>query len=185
MTLDQFIASYGYAALAVGTFFEGETILVLGGVAAHRGYLELPLVILAAFLGTLFGDQLYFHIGRSHGIAFLEKRPAWKARSAKVLSLLERHQTWLILAFRFLYGLRTVTPFLIGASGVRPRRFLWLNLLGAAAWAVGVGCLGYVFGQAIELLIGDVKRYELWIFAGLALAGVAAWSLSRARSRRT
>ena len=183
MPLEQLIATYGYAALAVGAFLEGETILVLGGVAAHRGYLELPWVMAAAFLGTLFGDQLYFHIGRTHGTAFLEKRPAWKARSARVLSLLERHQVWLILAFRFLYGLRTVTPFLIGASGVRPWRFLWLNVLGAAAWAVGIGALGYVFGHAIELLLGDVKRYELWIFLGLALGGLVIWSVRALRRR--
>jgi membrane protein DedA with SNARE-associated domain len=53
VTLESIIETYGYWALLVGTFFEGETVLVLGGFAAHRGYLTLPWVILAAFIGSL------------------------------------------------------------------------------------------------------------------------------------
>ena len=54
------IENYGYAAILVGTFLEGETILVLAGLAAQLGYLTLSGVILAAFLGSLSGDQLFF-----------------------------------------------------------------------------------------------------------------------------
>ena len=64
MTLQSLIDTYGYLAILVGTFFEGETILVLGGFAAYRGYLHLPWVIIAAFVGSLCGDQLFFFLGR-------------------------------------------------------------------------------------------------------------------------
>ena len=60
------IQNYGYWAVFVGTFIEGETILLLGGFAAHRGYLALPWVIVAAFFGSLCGDQLFFFLGRKH-----------------------------------------------------------------------------------------------------------------------
>jgi len=63
MDLQSFIENYGYAAILVGTFLEGETILILAGPAAHLGYLNLPLVMLAAFLGSLSGDQLFFCLG--------------------------------------------------------------------------------------------------------------------------
>lgn len=56
MDLAGLIAAHGYWALALGAFLEGETILVLAGVAAHRGYLDLRLVILVAFAGSLLGD---------------------------------------------------------------------------------------------------------------------------------
>ena len=49
MTLESIVDTYGYLAVLLGTFLEGETILVLGGFAAHRGYLALPWVIVAAF----------------------------------------------------------------------------------------------------------------------------------------
>ena len=63
MTIEYLIQTYGYVAILVGTFLEGETVLVLGGLAAHQGYLQLPGVMLAAFAGTLIGDQLFFFLG--------------------------------------------------------------------------------------------------------------------------
>ena len=175
MSLEQLISNYGYVAIGIGSFLEGETILILGGLAAHSGYLELPWVITCAFLGTLFGDQLYFYIGRTKGQAFLEKRPHWQSKSDRVFSLLDHHQIWLILGFRFLYGLRTVTPFIIGASKISPLRFLILNIIGAAVWAITVGSMGYLFGHTLEILMGDIKKYEGFVFASLAGIGLLVW----------
>lgn len=175
MSLEELISTYGYTAIGIGTFLEGETILILGGFAAHRGYLELPWVIVCAFLGTLFGDQLYFYIGRIKGKGAIDKRPHWKATSEKALILLNKHQVWLIIGFRFAYGLRTVTPFLIGASNVSPSRFLVFNTLGAALWSITIGVLGYLFGRALEMAIGDIKRYELMAFMVLACIGAGIW----------
>ena len=50
MDLQGIIENYGFAAVLVGTFLEGETILILAGLAAHLGYLNLPLVI---FIGKI------------------------------------------------------------------------------------------------------------------------------------
>jgi membrane protein DedA with SNARE-associated domain len=58
--LQALIAKYGYLAILIGTFFEGETILVLGGFAAHRGYLMLAGV---AAIGLSFWSVRYF-LGR-------------------------------------------------------------------------------------------------------------------------
>lgn len=184
MTLDQLISTYGYAAIGLGTFLEGETVLVLGGFAAHRGYLELPWVILTAFVGTLLGDQLYFYIGRAKGEHILDRKPHWRPKAERVFAMLHRHQNWMILGFRFLYGLRTITPFLIGAAGVSPLRFLLLNATGGAVWAVSVGTLGFFFGHAIDLLIGDIKRYELIFFAVVGGGAALAWSVRAWRRRR-
>jgi membrane protein DedA with SNARE-associated domain len=175
MTLESFIDTYGYLAILIGTFFEGETILILGGFAADRGYLALPEVILAAFCGTLFGDQLFFFLGHWHGRAFLARRPRWKARSERAKTLLERFQTSLILGFRFLYGLRTVTPFVIGMSGIRVPKFAILNILGAFVWAMVVGIGGYLFGSLMETLIGDMKRYEMKVLGIVVVIGSIVW----------
>ena len=183
MKLESLIDTYGYLAILVGTFFEGETVLVLGGLAAYREYLRLPWVILAAFVGTLCGDQLFFYLGRVHSQAILAKRPSWKARVEKAQKLVERFQKPLILAFRFLYGLRTVTPFVIGMSKVPTGQFVILNVIGAMVWAIVVGTGGYLFGSALEVVIGNIKHYELEAFAGIAVVGSLIWFVYLYRRR--
>jgi len=175
--MEVWIAQFGYLAVLVGTFLEGETILVLAGFAAHRGYLQLPWVIGAAFIGTLFGDQLFFYLGRKHSAYLLKRRPQWKPRLDSVQARIHNHQILIILVFRFLYGLRTITPFALGISKVPLRLFVPLNILGALVWAVGIATAGYFFGQAVETWLGDIKRYELWFFAALLFGGLVVWGL--------
>ena len=179
--MEQFVATYGYAAIALGTFFEGETILVIGGFLAHRGYLGLPGVIAAAFVGTFAGDQLFFFLGRRGGMAALEARPRWKARSGRIFRLLREHRLAITLGFRFVYGFRTITPFLIGASGMPALKFLPLNAAGGTLWAVGIGVLGYLLGHTLEILIGEMKRFEIAILLTMASVGAALWAAHRLR----
>ncbi len=170
MGLEILIQKYGYAAILLGTFLEGETVLVLGGFAAHRGYLYLPLVMVCAFLGSFIGDQIYFFIGRSKGLHYMDRRPGLKEKSRKFQRLLNRHHIVIILLFRFLYGLRTVAPFAIGMSGISVWRFFLLNAISALMWAGSIGAAGYFFGNTLELLLEDVKKYEeIIIITGILL----------------
>lgn len=178
------LETYGYWAVLVGTFTEGETILVLGGFAAQRGYLVLPGVILAAFIGSLCGDQLFFYLGRRHTQWVLNRFPLWKAHIEKAHRLLERFRTPVILGFRFMYGLRTIIPFLIGMSSVSTRTFIILDVIAAFVWAVAVGTGGYFFGHILEVLLGDIKRYELLILGAMAIIGLLLWALHRYNSRK-
>jgi membrane protein DedA with SNARE-associated domain len=184
MNWELIIGNYGYFALLVGTFLEGETILILAGFAAHLGYLSLPWVILVAFIGTLSGDQLYFYLGRRNSEFVLNKHPAWQSRLDKVQRLFERYQTLLILGFRFLYGLRTITPFALGRSGVPPGYFFLLNTLSALVWSAAVGIGGYLFGNLLKIIMGDIRRYEIEIFCAIAIIGGLIWGIYFYRSRR-
>ena len=175
--LQSVIENYGYAAILIGTFLEGETILVLAGLAAHQGYLVLTWVIVAAFLGSLCGDQLFFYLGRKHSQAVLSRRPAWKEKAEKINKMMNHFQTPLILSFRFLYGLRTVTPFVIGMSPVSVKKFVLLNATGALAWAAAVASGGYFFGQTLEIMIGKFKSYEIYIMVSVAIIGLLIWTL--------
>lgn len=184
MTLEHIIDSYGYPALVIGTFLEGETVLVLGGIAAKLGYLKLPWVIVSAFIGTLAGDQLFFFMGRRHGQALLLKRPRWHRRAQKVRHMLDRHRIPIVIGFRFLYGFRTVTPFVIGMSRIPAWQFVLLNIIGAAAWATLIGTLGFAFGQGLALLLGDIHHYEKEILAMVSGMGVAVWLFRWALNRK-
>ncbi len=184
MTLEWAIMNFGYPAVLAGTFFEGEIILILAGFAAHRGYLHLPLVILAAFLGSLLGDQFYFFLGRRRGRAVLAKHPEWEVRVSRFKGLMDRYHTLIVLGFRFLYGLRTIAPFAIGLSRIPTWKFVLLNAVSAAVWAVALGVLGFVFGHTMELVLDEIKRYEIAVMAGVVVIGIILFSVKRYRNRK-
>lgn len=182
--IEDLIGRYGYAAILAGTFLEGETILVLGGFAAHRGLLSLPGVMLCAFIGSLASDQLFFHLGRRHGEAFVARRPRLAAGVERARRLIDRYDTWVILSFRFLYGLRNVAPLTLGMGTVSTLRFTLLNMAGAAVWAVLVAVLGWYVGSAAEQMLGHLERYELRVAAAIVAVGLALWAWRRWRVDR-
>jgi membrane protein DedA with SNARE-associated domain len=183
-TLTELIRNYGYLAILTGTFLEGETILILGGFAAHMGFLELPWVIVSAIAGSFSGDQLYFYIGRHYGPKIIAKRLSWQEGAEKVYKHLHRHKNLLILTFRFFYGFRNVTPFAVGAAHVSRSRFFTLNLIGAIVWAISFAYAGYLFGEAFRLLLDDFKRYELYVLFALVFVGLMIWLITLIRHRR-
>lgn len=184
MNLELFIEHYGYLTVLIGTFLEGETVLVLAGFLAHRGYLSFPGVVASAFAGSFSGDQLFFFIGKRYGESYLAKHQAWHKKVARVRRLFEQHRIPLILGFRFLYGLRTVSPFVIGMSGVGKMQFVTLNVLGAMAWAIAVGAGGYFFGTTLEFFIADVERYERIVLSIIIIIGLLIWLFSFLHNRR-
>ncbi|MBF0175362.1 MAG: DedA family protein [Magnetococcales bacterium] len=172
------IREYGYIVLFVVTFLEGETILLVAGFMAQQGILDLTMVVLTAFAGTFFGDQLYFQVGYRWGKRILGRLSAtWQERSRRVEQLLHRYDTWFILGFRFVYGVRNVTPFALGSYGIQPLRFFLLNGLAALIWALIFGVCGFVFGHTIDAFFEQVSVYAYFILGGLLGLGVVvvAW----------
>src|SRR5690606_6262445 len=117
MNLPDLLQQYGYEAVFVGTFVEGESMVMLGGYGAHRHYLRLEWVIAAAFAAALLSDQLYYRLGRWQGERMLSRPRRWHAKLARATRLVERHGAVTVLAMRFMWGLRIALPFTIGMSG--------------------------------------------------------------------
>jgi len=179
-SLEQLVRDYGYYALFIGTCLEGETIMVLGGIAARQNILHLPWVIVLGFLGSLTGDQTIFFVSRRWGKQILARFPWLHVRMEKVNRVLERHGTWYMISFRFFYGLRNPTPFVIGLSSVSTAKFIALNVLGAVIWAVTLGLMGYLLGALAEPLLKDLK----WVLLGVAAIGFLIWLVRHLLLRR-
>jgi membrane protein DedA with SNARE-associated domain len=177
------VAQYGYPATLIGALFEGETVLVLAGLFAHRGLLDLAWIIALGAIGGAAGDIAYFTVGRRYGTALLERYPKYAPVAARVQSLVTRFPRLAVFGIRFLYGLRTVGPAVIGASGIRWRRFLLLNALGALVWSTCWVGAGYLLGEAAQRLLGRVMRLERDVFLALLAVAVIATVILRLRRR--
>jgi LPXTG-motif cell wall-anchored protein len=182
-TIGTLIETHGYWVLAIGCLLEGETILILAGFAAHRGYLNPFAVVAVAACAGFVGDQFYFWLGRRHGSGVVARWPSIARQQDRVHDLIQRYDAALIVGIRFAYGLRIAGPVLMGMSPLSGYRFALLNALGAILWAGVIAALGWVFGNAAEALLGEVRHVEGWLLLGLALFGLAAWWVRRRREK--
>jgi membrane protein DedA with SNARE-associated domain len=169
--MEEFLRDYGYLALFVGTFLEGETILILAAYLASKGMLNIYLVMLSAVAGTVLGDQTYFYIGRIQGISFIQKRPKLKKKWVRISGLIGRRENIIILAYRFVYGFRNITPFALGILNIHAMKFLVLNIIAATVWAISFSVLGYTFGAMIR---NDIETYEKVFALGILFIAVLA-----------
>lgn len=156
MDIGQFIHEFGYLAIALGSFLEGEAVLLSGSFAASQGYLQLPLVLSIAALASFLGDLPYFFAGRRYGSSFMNRFPSLRCRKERVERAMHRHHVPLVLTLRFMYGVRIPGLLALGASDLSTWRFLGLNFIGALIWASGVCAAGYGAGRLIAELSGDI-----------------------------
>jgi membrane protein DedA with SNARE-associated domain len=140
---DTWLAHWGYLAVAVGTFIEGEATLLAAGALAQRKALLWPWVVACGCLGSVTWSQIWFRMGRTLGSALIERRPRWRTRAERAQRGMTRHAAWYLLMCRFIVGMGTASPAVFGAAGFSPRRFLVLDALGAIAWSAAISGAGW------------------------------------------
>ncbi|MFO1316435.1 MAG: DedA family protein [Burkholderiales bacterium] len=180
----QLIERFGYAATFAGTLVEGESLLILSGLAAHRGYLSLPVVILVGAVGGALGDVFFFALGRHYGHDLLTRFPRFVPAADRVRGMVERHRAATILSVRFMYGLRAAGPAIIGTTRIAFAEFALLNAIGALIWSACWAGAGYLLGRAAERLLGDLAHVERELFgAAIVLVLIAAVAVRVWRGR--
>ena len=181
------IEHYGYVATFAGTLAEGESLLILSGLAAHRGYLSLPAVILVGAAGGALGDLGFFLLGRHYGDGLSARFPRFAPAAERIRGMIERHPSATILAVRFMYGVRAAGPAIIGTTRIGVVHFALLNALGALVWSACWAAAGYLAGRAAERLLGDLAHVERELFVValvLVVAGACAMRVWRGRTGR-
>lgn len=186
MDLAQLFSHYGYFVLLVGSLGEGMPIMLFGGFAAHRGWLALiPWVILIGAVGNALAQGLWFFGARYAGRKILDKREDWAANVERIDRLLAKWDAPVIVGARFIPGFSSTAVIAVALSAISSTKFLIFNALGALAWALTFGVLGYVLGQTAETLLDDIGRYEKPIAVGLLVAAVI-WTIAHyARTLRS
>ncbi len=154
MAFEHFITDYGVAAVLIGSGVEGETVAFLGGVLAHKGLFPYWQAAMAAASGSFLADQILFFLGRYASDFRAVKRLTAKPAMRRVTSWLEQHPNAFIFFFRFVYGIRTISPVAIGLSSIAATRFFFINMISAATWGTVITAVGYGLGQAVETLLG-------------------------------
>lgn len=178
-------AAYGtifgiLVACGVGVPLPEDVSLILGGFLVYRGSADLAMMVATGFVGILSGDSIIFFAGRrlgnraraEHG-RFL-RRLLTPGRRAKVEELFARHGEKIVMAARFMPGVRAVTFFTAGSAGMPYAKFICFDGLAALASAPAFVFLGYRFGKQLQRLIELLKRFQIATAVAILL-GVFIW----------
>ncbi len=167
-----------YVLVFVATVIEGEVVFVGATVAVHAGKLDAAGVYAAAALGGSVGDQLYFYAlrGKLHG--WLDKFPTWRRRRDRIVARVRTNASSMILACRFLPGLRVAIPAACAMAKIPPVQFSILSLTSSAAWAAAIMWLITWLGPTSLAQLG-VKAWWTPLIPGVFVIGFTWW-LSKA-----
>jgi membrane protein DedA with SNARE-associated domain len=196
--IDQLISTLGHLGLLVlGVAaaleyvvppFPGDTVTLLGGVYAVRGTQPWPLVFLAVTAGSVVGAAINYGVG--HWLAHrFAAHPEWSffgithARLEQVQARMRRNGPWLLLANRFLPGIRGLIFVAAGAAHMPRFNALVLGALSAMAHTGLVLALGAAVGGNLERLAALVTRYQYAVVGLVVLAGLAVGVRMLARRR--
>lgn len=185
-----FLAHYGYFAIfgllmlgIVGPWIPDETILVLSGIAVHRGELQLNNTISVAFAGSLCGITLSYLLGRTGMIYALERfEPLhrWVGRHLpQVEGWFERYGKWTLFFGYFIAGVRHFTALTAGMSKVKFSTFTVYAYPGGFVWVVCFVSVGYYLGAEWENLARRFNRGAIVAAVVIVAIAVGGWLLRR------
>lgn len=157
-TIIHLLTEYGYWIVFLGALVEGESIILPASALASQGVLNVYTVGMVAFFTTLCVDQILYFVGYYHGMKIFEKYPKLEKPAEKVFEMLHKYDVTFILSFRFIYGIRTLSPIVIGAAKVPPKKFIPLNFLAAIIWTVISVGGGYLLG---DLMMDVFEKFQM------------------------
>lgn len=189
----ELIRDYGYAVVGIIIFLEcmgipvpGETSLIMGGVAASLGYLNLPAVIIVSMVAAVAGDNLVYLVGKKFGrriIKRFEHFPIFHYRHIeRVEKFFKKHGNKTVFIGRFIAVVRTYAAVFAGIFDMHYPTFFFYNLTGGITWAITFGVVGYAIGNNIPLLVKIVKDFNLFIL--LLAAGVIIYTVVRNKFKK-
>jgi membrane protein DedA with SNARE-associated domain len=169
----------------LGLIAPGELAVVIGGVTAGQGHIELSALIAIVWACAVTGDLLSYALGRRLGRAFLLTHGhlvrLTPERLDRVERYLARHGGKTLIAGRFIGLVRAVAPFVAGSSLMPARRFIPATIVAAGLWSASFATLGYVFWQSFDQAAAIAKDGTLVLVAVIATVTLAVIAYRRLR----
>ena len=174
------------AAVFFGFVFPGETAVILGGVVASEGHVNVLLLGGLVVVGAIVGDSIGYAVGHRYGEQILDLKILRHRRGGIDLALgqLRRRGALAVFIGRWTAFLRAVMPGLAGVSRMHYRTFLLANAVGGVVWGVTFTLLGYFIGGAYR----RAEKYAGWASTGILivvlLVAVGLFIRSRRQERQ-
>jgi membrane protein DedA with SNARE-associated domain len=170
MNIDPGLGVLAYLLVFIAAAVEGEVVFVAASVLVGLGQLSGWGVMVAGALGGSMGDQFYFYACRGFAARWLGRIPWVAKRREWIVARVQKNQTGMVLACRFLPGLRVAIPVSCALANVNPLYFSVLSFISGFAWAAFVLELVIHWGPQALSLIGLKGGWAIAVPAFLVVA---------------
>lgn len=146
-------------------FLPGDALIFAIGMIAARGELDITIIIPLLIVAALLGDNVNYYVGRRFGTFILNSEKTFIIRKSHIIraqEFFEKNGRNSIIIARFIPVVRTIVPFLSGATNVPYKSFLKFSIVGAVLWVALISLLGYFLGQ-IEYVKEHLEKFIILI----------------------
>lgn len=148
---------FAETGLAVGFFLPGDSLLVVAGLFAAAGKLNVLILLSTLFVAAVVGDAVGYYSGRTLGPRIFSRQKSLVFRPshlARAQEFYEKYGGKTIIIARFVPIVRTFAPIVAGAAQMPYRQFVFFNVLGGFLWVFSMILAGYFLGGVVERLFG-------------------------------
>lgn len=177
-----FLIIFAETGLVVFPFLPGDSILFIAGTVVATADLNVHVLVVVLAAAAILGDTINYAIGHYIGPRVYDRPDSrWfrKEHLRRTQAFYDKYGGVTIIIGRFVPIIRTFAPFLAGVAGMRYRRFLSFNVIGAVAWIASLVYAGYLFGN-----IPWVKHNLTLIVIGIVVVSLIPATTTYVRERR-
>ena len=175
--METIIQDWGYLALAFYSFGGGMLGLAVASVFAFSGELNIFYVIAIAFVSNFAGDQFLFYIARNNKDQAKQMMQKHQSKIQIAHNMMDKYGWLTIILQKYIYGIKTLIPLIIGITEYNKTKFMIFNILGAVIWSVVVGSIAYYMGQ---IFLDSLSQYKYYGLAFLVIViGFTSYKLNK------
>lgn len=172
--MEQFIQDWGYVALFLYSFGGGFLALAIAGAFSYAGDLNIFITIIVAAISNFIGSQFLFYFAKYNKSYINETVNKHRRKVAMVKSLLKKYGSFVIFIQKYIYGIKTLVPLVMGISAYNPFKFMVLNAIASVLWAIIIGYTSFVAGKFLLSFADDFKY--VGFFTVLLVLGILIYS---------
>jgi membrane protein DedA with SNARE-associated domain len=144
------LSLYGYLILALYSFGGGMVALAGAGILASMGKMDLWLSIAVASFFNFIGDNVLFWFAKSNKKDVLKYLQKYRRKIAYTNLLIKKYGDLAIFIQKYIYGVKTLVPIIMGMSKYDFKRFIFLNFFASIIWGIAVGLISFYFSTAVR-----------------------------------
>jgi membrane-associated protein len=179
---------FAETGLAVGFFLPGDSLLVVAGLFAATGKLNLAVLIGSLFVAAVVGDAVGYYTGAKLGPRLFSRPKSLVFKPShlhKAQAFYEKYGGKTIIIARFVPIIRTFAPIVAGAAGMPYRSFVMFNVVGGLAWVSSMILAGYFLGNLLKSRFGiDLDEHIEWVVIVVVLLSLIPPLIEYLKSRR-